>query len=281
MIKEYFKQPYPLTVNKWRLIILVSFFIGVFMLLFQPFGLGEYKSVYRPLVAYGYGGVTFVILTINLFAIQHIFKKWFSNWTILKQTLWLTWIIFTIGTANYFYSSHIFPGFSGVVGFYTFQLFTIIVGVFPIVTLTLISHNIKLSQNLKVAGEINNLLIAKVTGSQNKETIVLTADNAKDKMEVELSNLLYMESVGNYIQLAHYQEGKVEKMLLRGTIKRFESETAQYPSLVKCHRAFIVNMNHVESVKGKSQEMKLVLKNIDIEIPVSRNHAQKIKNSLR
>ncbi|MDY0202056.1 MAG: LytTR family DNA-binding domain-containing protein, partial [Tenuifilaceae bacterium] len=157
----------------------------------------------------------------------------------------------------------------------------LIVGVFPVVAVTLVLHNIKLSHNLRVAGEISNLLTAKPTSSQAEETVVILADNKKDKVKVELSNLLYIESVGNYIQVIYYQDNKVVKTLLRGTIKRIESETVQYPSLVKCHRAFIVNVNHIESAKGNSQELMLALKNIDVEIPVSRNHAQKFKNTLR
>ena len=281
MIKEYIKQPYPQIENRWKLIVTISFFIAAFLLLFQPFGLSEYKSSHKALILAGYGGVTFVILVINFFVIRRIFTKWFSSWTILKQILWLTWIIFTIGTGNYFYSSIIFSWLSGLTGFMVFQLFTLVVGVFPVVAVTLVLHNIKLSHNLRVAGEISNLLTAKPTSSQDEETIFLVADNKKDKVKVELSNLLYIESVGNYIQVVYCQENKVVKVLLRGTIKRIESETVQYPSLVKCHRAFIVNVNHIESAKGNSQELMLALKNIDVEIPVSRNHAQKFKNTLR
>lgn len=284
MIKQHLKQPYPQLAKRWKMIITISLFIAAFLLFFQPFGLSEYKSNFKALILIGYGGVTFVILVINFIVIRRVFKKWFANWTILKQSLWLSWIIFTIGTGNYFYSSIIFSdifGVLGVKGFFVFQLFTLIVGVFPVVTVTLVLHNIKLSHNLKVAGEISNLLIAKPNGSQTEQTVVLVADNNKDKVEVELSRLLYIESVGNYIQIAYYQDSKVVKTLLRGAIKRIESETVQYPSLVKCHRAFIVNINQVESVKGNSQELILSLKNIDAEIPVSRNHAQKIKNSLR
>lgn len=281
MIKEYIKQSYPQLTNIWKMIISISCFIAAFLLFFQPFGLTEFKSNHKALVLAGYGGVTFVILVINFFVIRRVFTKWFSNWTILKQILWLTWIIFTIGTGNYFYSSVIFSWFSGLTGFLVFQLFTLVVGVFPVVAVTLVLHNIKLSHNLRVAGEITDLLTLKTTGSHAEETVVLFADNKKDKVEVELSNLLYIESVGNYIQVVYYQDNKVVKTLLRGTIKRIESEIVQYPSLVKCHRAFIVNANHVESAKGNSQELILALKNIDVEIPVSRNHAQKIKNTLR
>ena len=280
MIKDYLNRPYRGINDNWKLTVIISLFIALFMLLFQPFGLSEYKSAYKSFVLLGYGGITFVILTINLFVITHVFKKWFSNWTIGKQMVWLSWIIFSIGIGNYFYSSFIFHGFIGMKGFILFQAFTLIVGVFPVVIITLVSYNIKLKHNLKTAAEVNDLLETKPTSSQTEETILLIADNGKDKLEVELSNLLYIESVGNYIQASYNQEGKIEKMLLRGTIKRIESETAQHPSLVKCHRAFIVNINQVESVKGNSQELRLVLKNGDIEIPVSRNNSQKMKESL-
>src|SRR5690554_3152177 len=113
------------------------------MLLFQPFGLSYYQYNYKPIVLLGYGGVTFIILIINLFVITRIFEKWFSNWTIGKQILWLSWIIFTIGTGNYFYSSMIFLMFAGIKGFIIFQLFTVVVGIFPVVAVTLISYNIK------------------------------------------------------------------------------------------------------------------------------------------
>ena len=250
------------------------------MLLFQPFGLSEYKSDYKSVVLLGYGGITLVTLIFNLFFISHIFRRWFSHWTIGKQILWTSWIIFSIGTGNYLYSSLIFPLFAGMKVFIIFQVFTLIIGVFPVVILTLVSYNIKLSQNLKTAAEVNDLLITKPTGSPTKKTVVLVADNEKDTLEVELSNLLYIESIGNYIQASYWHENKIAKMLLRGTIKRIESETAQHTSLVKCHRAFIVNINQVESVIGNSQELRLVLKNSDIEIPVSRNNSQKMKDSL-
>lgn len=280
MIKEYINRPYRRIKENWKLTVIISLFIALFMLLFQPFGLSTYKSDYRWIVFLGYGAITFVILTVNLFVLTRLFSKWFENWTIGKQMLWLTWIIFTIGTANYLYSSIIFPMFAGMKGFLLFQAFTLIVGVFPVVILTLVSYNIKLKHNLKTAAEVNDLLVTKPTASQTEEMVAIIADNGKDKLEVELSNLLYIESVGNYIQPTYFHDGKITKMLLRGTIKRIEMETTHLASLVKCHRAFIVNINQVESIKGNSQELRLQLKNGDIEIPVSRNNSQKIKDSL-
>lgn len=280
MLKSYINRPYQRIEYRWQLTIFISLFIALFLLLFQPFGLSEYKSDYKSLVLLGYGGVTFLVLLINNLFIIRSFKKWFSEWTILKEILWISWIIFSIGMGNYLYSFLIFPMLAGMRNFIIFQVFTLVVGVFPVVILSLVSYNIKLKQNLKTAAEVNDLIGIKPINSQTEETVVLVADNGKDPLVVELSNLLYIESVGNYIQIFYYKNDKITKTLLRGTIKRIESETVQHSSLVKCHRAFIVNINQVKSMKGNSQELRLVLKKGDIEIPVSRNNSQKMKDSL-
>ena len=128
---------------------------------------------------------------------------------------------------------------------------------------------------------MNDLLSNKSARAHIEQLVLLVADNGKDRLEVQLSDLMYIESVGNYVQATYCQEKKIAKLLLRGTIKRMEEATQQLLSLVKCHTAFIVNLDHVETVKGNSQELRIVLKNVDVEIPVSRNNAQKIKNSLR
>ncbi len=280
MIKTYLKQPYPKEDSSWKMILFISAFITVFMLIFQPFGMAEYTSNSKYFFILGYGGITFGLLALNLFVLKRVFKKWFLNWTILKEIFWLAWIFFIIGSGNYFYSSLLFTGFVGIKGFLVFQFFTLIIGAFPVVIVTLISHNIKLSQNVKMASEINDKLITKPSHSKLEEVVILIADNNKDKIELALSDLLFIESVGNYIQATYLIDGQLTKTLLRGAIKRIEMENTQHTSLVKCHRAFIVNMDHVESVKGNSQDLKLVLRNTAIEIPVSRNNTQKIKNSL-
>lgn len=284
VIKTYLKRPYRRINDNWKLTLIISLFIALFMLLFQPFGLSTYKSEYKSVVLLGYGGVTFIILIVNLFVIKGLFEKWFNNWTIGRQILWLSWVIFTIGTGNYLYSSIIFPMFAGMKGFLTFQVLTLIIGVFPVVIITLVSYNIKLKHNLKTATEVNDLLVTKPITPNTEEAVMLVADNGKDKLELELSDLIYIESAGNYIEAYYYNDKnndkKISKMLLRGTIKRIEKETQQHTSLIKCHRAFIVNLDHVESMKGNSQELRLQLKNVDIEIPVSRNNSQKMKDSL-
>ena len=160
MIKEYINQPYPRFGSNWRIIISISFFVALFMLIFQPFGLTEYQSPYKIYIIAGYGFVTFFILIFNLFFVTLFFKKWFDekSWTLIKQILWLIWIIFTIGLCNYLYSS-IFFSFWSLYGFFIFQVYTLAVGVIPIIVLTIFQQNLLLSRNLKSAKDFYSRLI--------------------------------------------------------------------------------------------------------------------------
>lgn len=280
MIKDFLRQPYPYSEhNKWRVIIFVSCFITVFVGIFQPIGLREYHSTYKFLVIVGYGIVGFVITFLNLFAIPFLFKNLFDGkkWTVIKQILWLSWILFTIGIVNFLYSSYLFPMFWSLKGFFIFQFFTLVIGIIPIVIITIINQNMKLAYNLKQASEFN-LKIEAIRGNiDHGQTVCMIADNEKDKFEIRLTNLIYIEAVGNYVQIYYLKEGGIKNVLLRSSLKRLELQLVEFSSLVRCHRAFIVNMNQIDKVTGNSQGLKLSLKKSDIEIPVSRNYSKELK----
>jgi hypothetical protein len=279
-IKEYFYQPYPLIGNKWMIILSISLFVPLFMIIFQPFGLSEYHGTDKLARIVGYGLVTFIILVVNLFLITRLIKPWYNEqvWTVIKQIFWLLWIVFTIGLGNFLYSSIIFS-FWSFKGLIIFQLYTIEVGIIPIVIVTIIQQNLMLNRNLRSVRDFNNNL--KINdGKNDNQKIVFTSDNQKDKLELELSNLLYIESTKNYIEVFYYNGGKVINSLLRCSLKRIELQIVNHSTLFKCHRSFIVNINKVIQIKGNSQGLKLTLKHTDKEIPVSRNLTNELKTKI-
>lgn len=282
MIKEYLNQPYPQLANKWKQIIFISLFIAFFMLVFQPFGLTTYQASNKTFIIAGYGLITFLILSFNLYALPYFFKKWFilSKWTVLKQIIWLTLIIFTIGIGNYYYSSLFFQEFKGLKGLLIFQFFTLSIGIIPIVVITILNQNLRLSHNLKEASDFNIKIERKNNNSHKEQLVFLTADNEKDKLKIVLTELLYIESIGNYIQVYFLKEGKLKNSILRSSLTRIEIQLKTFPSIVKTHRAFLVNSMQIAKVKGNSQGLTLTLKVTEAEIPVSRNYAKLLKEKL-
>jgi hypothetical protein len=280
MIKEYIRQPYPPFEDSWRIVISISFFIAFFMLVFQPFGISGYNGSLKAYYEMGYGVVTFLVLVIDLFIFPFILKPWFApqEWTVLKQIIWQIWIVFSIGLGNCLYSSFFLHFSNGVNAFLAFQFYTLVVGLIPILIITILHQNKLLSENLKLANEMNNDLSIANDLPGLDERVSIMAENNKDKLDINLSDLIYIGSTGNYIQVYYLVNNEQKSILLRNTLKQIEEQVKACHSILKCHRAFLVNKDKILTVKGNSQGLRLVLKDSAEEIPVSRNYSKLLKD---
>ncbi len=241
------------------------------------------QSKYKLLIILGYGIVTFAMLTLNTIIPPLVFKNTFieKKWSIKKQLFWLTWILFSIGVGNYIYTALILKSMGSLYIFFIFQFYTVSIGIIPITILTILKNNQLLRENLKSASELNNEIIIKKDIIENSDFICLIAENEKDKLEISSLDLLFIESVGNYIEINYLKENKLQKLLMRSSLKRAESQLENCVEIVKCHRAFLVNSNNILQALGNSQGLKLNLKHTEIEIPVSRNYAKDLKDKLK
>lgn len=58
-----------------------------------------------------------------------------------------------------------------------------------------------------------------------------------ESVTLQISHLLYIEAVGNYVKVCHLDNGQVRTDLLRATMKQMEETLKDYPMIVRCHRA--------------------------------------------
>ena len=119
-----------------------------------------------------------------------------------------------------------------------------------------------------------------VTSIEQPDVIILTG-STNDKVMLSVTNLLYIESVGNYVKVVHWLEGKVRSDMLRATSKQMEDTLHAYPMIVRNHRAFIVNLSQVEQIVSKSGSMQLVMKHSHDTMPVSRSKVAAIKEIIK
>ncbi len=101
-----------------------------------------------------------------------------------------------------------------------------------------------------------------------------------ETVTLQVSDLLYIEAVGNYLKVYHLRDGAVRADMLRATSKQIEEELRDYPMIVRCHRAFLVNLAQIDQVIYKSGSMQLVMKFCPESIPVSRSKISLIKEAI-
>ena len=119
-----------------------------------------------------------------------------------------------------------------------------------------------------------------VTPIEQPDVITLTG-STNEKVMLSVFHLLYIEAVGNYVKVVHWFDGQVRSDMLRATSKQMEDTLHTYPMIVRCHRAFIVNLGQVEHFVSKAGSMQLVMKHSHDTIPVSRSNVVAIKEKMK
>jgi DNA-binding LytR/AlgR family response regulator len=122
--------------------------------------------------------------------------------------------------------------------------------------------------------------IEHIETNQNTDEIITISSKYKEgKFTINLNKLLYIQSCDNYIDACYSDENRIEHKLVRNTISDVE-QSLSHPSLVRCHRSFIVNVFQVASVQRNGTLLQLKLKTGSTEIPVSRKYKKSLLDSL-
>ena len=148
-----------------------------------------------------------------------------------------------------------------------------------------------LAAELEETRQLNEQLKKLQTSSQNSQSTLESSANldsqitlegtTNEHVTLEISNLLYIEAVGNYVKVCQLQGNEVHTHMLRATMKQMEDALQTYPMIVRCHRAFMVNLGQVEQISSNSRAMQLVMRHSHDAIPVSRSNVNKLKELLK
>lgn len=113
-----------------------------------------------------------------------------------------------------------------------------------------------------------------------QSTVVLTG-NTSDTITLHLPDVLYMEAVGNYVKVFQLKEGRVCNDMLRATLKQVTEQLRECQMIVRCHRAFLVNLQQVDHISSKAGSTQLYIKHCHETLPVSRSNMAQVKDAIK
>jgi two-component system, LytTR family, response regulator len=92
--------------------------------------------------------------------------------------------------------------------------------------------------------------------------------------EIQLDNILYFESIGNYLKV-FFVEGSLKSVVVYDTLKNIINST---PStfFIQTHKSYIVNINQIDSLNKE----KVILSE-GINIPLGRKYELMVANATR
>jgi DNA-binding LytR/AlgR family response regulator len=261
--------------------------LAVFFILavFQPFQF----NLNRPAQLKVLAGFAFIALSGSS-CVYIIFPKLFTSfynpdrWTLGRALLRDVMLLLLIGVMVVAYDFYLVE--TAIGGVYTLHIFLVdvfavcCIGIVPIIITNVILQNLALKRNLNELQEMNQTLLGSIGSDTNADRLT-PAGSTKEALTLMPDEVLFMEAAGNYVDVYYIKEGALTHKLLRSTIKQMDESLQDQPMLVRCHRAFIVNVHQITHISGNAQGYKLILRNTPQKVPVSRSYLKKLKESLR
>ena len=258
--------------DKLLAILFVNVFIPLFLIIFQPFGVNNYDPThqirwYFVLAVMGIGLVNGLVMTAYEFLLVPLL---FPVSILYKFCLRVLLLLLILSS-----SSFLFYNFMG--GFHDWSFSSYLGFIWDVSFLALLPlAGVVLYFKYKNVVAMNKTLSEKPVDNQ---LVWLVAENGKDKLGVNLQELLYLEAEENYVAVFRQVNGVKKKTLLRTSLKRMEQQLEHTP-VERCHRSFMVNLNQVKTVSGNTHQFQLYLKQLESPIPVSRNFVPMVTSKL-
>ena len=116
---------------------------------------------------------------------------------------------------------------------------------------------------------------------EKEEGKVIQFKDEKNEVRFTLSSekIIYIESSDNYCVIKYFNNEKLYDFMLRNTLKKLSEDLKDTP-IQRCHRSFMINFEHVASLRKENTEICLEFDINGIkEIPVSKSYNEKIMES--
>ena len=267
--------------------IISTTFIVVALAVFKPFGLDAWQwQAYVHLVALGVIGFSICMITdiILKYVIKmpRSFKKGAEY--IIRRNLWFQLIntpLVALGICLYRHfvlSDRIEGNQLSLVNF----LETLAIIAFCSFAIGLYWRFKYRSKYLAMELEETRLLNEELKKMQEERVEELTlTGTTNESVTLQISHLLFMEAVGNYVKVSHLRDDQVHTDMLRATMKQMEETLQGYPMIVRCHRAFLVNLGQVEQIVSHSGSTQLLIKHCHESLPVSRSNMSQVRAAIK
>ena len=267
-----------------------TLFVVTALAVFKPFGLGAWHwQAYGHLLAIWVLGLVVVMLTeaVMRYVVQMPRSMERGVAYIIRRNLWFQCIntplvALMICLYRHFVLSNLIPSNRLSWGNYLETLVIIAFCSFAIGLYWRFKYRSRyLAMELEEIRQLNEQLgKPALTPSPVEESPITLTGTTNDTVTLNVRDLLYVEAVGNYVKVCHLRDRQVRTDMLRATSRQMEDELEVCPTIVRCHRAFLVNLSQVEQIVSRSGMMQLRIRHCADVLPVSRSRMAQVKAAI-
>ncbi len=232
--------------------LVMSIWLVGLLIVFAPFDVAELSLEARIELLPPYGLITFVSYILLIPLQNRIFERR-STWSISYEIGFILIFNSIVLLVNFFYYKS-----------------TFINGENDFIVFALQNHSPIFFFLLPTLVFSRWFVNKKITVFESKN-VVLRGDNKLDILQLPYGDIVSISSADNYVEVSFIKNMKLQKKLLRTTLKNVHK---QVPELVKTHRSYLVNPNHITQWKDGNTLLLTYG-----EVPVSKKYKEELVNS--
>lgn len=275
----FLNKPYPFNSDlkhNAKIILFISVGVLVYILLFLPIDISSFTEKEITYLIAGITVATFIMLSMNLIVFPSLIPKMFDNsrWTIKREIIRNAWTLISISGIYYILYSFVYGVY--IIHFVDLLQF-VFLAVIPVSAVIVINYNRLLRNNLKMARQLNAKL---AENKQLRERLIdFDSEYKKDNLIVRADSIIMIKSADNYIEVYYEKDGIVKKRLIRSSLSKMENMLKDFSFMFKCHRSYIINLNHIAEIQGHdAQGYKVFFEGIDFPALVSQTYVDAFNN---
>ncbi len=233
-----------------------------FLLLYKPFG------VYEPELKFPYALICF----FHALSPSLIFYSYFSclnlltgkkiiarGWTLFLECMHLSVVALLVGIASFLMRDAIYNNPYNWSYRYLWEEI----------------RNCYLAGSLLYVVFLSNIEFKRKPEVRNDPVIAgqqvqIATQVRQDDFSLQPEDLLYAKADGNYVTLTYLNDKTVTGQLKRISLAQLEAQLSNFSFVFRCHRAYLVNLKHINKVAGNSQGYILTFNHGAGSVPVSR-----------
>lgn len=280
-LRRFLTQPYPFYFEGktfYTLLVLVFLMSFGFNYFFEPF------NVYVPEHKMGYFYISLVhaLVTVIVFFILFLGLKLMpqlvENWNVYKEILFLSLFLVLVGVGQFLIRDIIYDNPNNWSLTYLIEEIrnTFLVGILFVAILVPSNFNHLYRKNQNKAKTLSP-----ITQKTEDAKVNIITDVKGDDFSLDITHFLYAKADRNYAEIFMQTGDGVDKKLKRISIKNLESQLRPFTNILRTHRSYMVNLNHIVKINGNAQGYKLSLKASGSTVPVSRSYIPKLEESLK
>lgn len=278
------KQPYLYYYGEEGLLKSTFFIFGFFFLFtyfFEPFNVNITEQRFDFLLICTIHGLIASLFFLLYSSVINTFSPE-EKWTLGKEVLFLTGLLFLIGLGNFLVRNFIYNNPHNLSFHYLTEELshTLLVGLLLILIAVPLNFIRLYNKNRNTAASFEH-----TRRTDNKESLSkavgIKAQTQADNFDLQIEHFIYAKAGGNYVEFIFNKEGVTNTELKRISLKELEEQLKNFPEIVKTHRSYLINILKIEKVTGNAQGYSLKMQDLKEQLPVSRGKLDYFTNAYR